>query len=165
MGRPPEHIEQALRDLALKISSDKGVQLIDQVLHEPKSVEKTDNLWIAFGDLDLEFDSARHFFNTIMSYMPSHVEIYEPENLKMDASEFNELSNFIMGKLHNYDSIAKQVIGERDILAKQLEFIKSKIKQTPQGDQSTFNYKVEKKEVEKKDKPKKSVKKSKKKSS
>ena len=60
-----------------------------------------------------------------MGYMPAHAEIYEPEKFKLDASNLNDLGNFILGKLHRYDSIAKRALMERNVLSEQLNKLKS----------------------------------------
>ncbi len=127
MGRPPEHIKEALNTLVVKMGSENGVSLISKEYHEPRPVENTDNLWIAFADVEAEFDVLERFFSICMSYMPSHVEIYEPEKFKLDAGMLNSLGNFLISKLHNYDAIAKRLLGERDILINQLNVLKNNV--------------------------------------
>ena len=121
MGRPPEHIKEALNTLVVKMGSENGVKLIDKRYHDPKSVKEAKNLHITFAEVDAEFDSLENFFSVIMGYMPSNVEIYEPEKFKLNSNEINSLSNYIMSKLHRYDEIAKRSIVERDILLRQLQ--------------------------------------------
>jgi hypothetical protein len=125
LGRPPEHIKEALNTLVIKMGSDKGVSIIDKEYHEPKPVKETENLWIAFADVELEFETIHTFFATIMTYMPAHVEIFEPENFKLNVAGINELANFFVATLHKYDAIAKRLVGERSILLKQLEHLKN----------------------------------------
>lgn len=125
MGRPKEHLREALRTLVVKMGSEKGVSLIDKKYHNPKVVKKANNLFITFAEINLEFDSFEHFFAIIMGYMPSNVEIYEPERFKLSTHELNSLSNYIISKLHRYDEIAKNAIVERDILLKQLQYIRT----------------------------------------
>ena len=125
MGRPPEHIKEALNTLVIKMGSEKGVKLIDKKYHEPKIVKEAKNLHITFAEVDAEFDSLEHFFSIIMGYMPSNVEIYDPEKFRLDSNDINSLSNYIMSKLHRYDEIAKRSIVERDILFRQLQALNS----------------------------------------
>lgn len=124
LGRPAEHLEKALADLVDKIGSEKGVSLLHKEINKPKKVEKMENLWTSFADLDLSFESLPVFFNTLSTYLPAHVEIYEPEIFKMNTFELNEFSNFVVNKLHNYDALAKRVMSEREILINKLEYIR-----------------------------------------
>lgn len=125
MGRPPEHIKEALNTLVVRMGSEKGVSLLDKQYHEPKTIEESKDLFITFADVDAEFDTTESFFNILMGYMPAHAEIYEPEKFKLDASNMNDLGNFILGKLHRYDSIAKRALVERNMLAEQLKKLKT----------------------------------------
>tara|TARA_Y100000034_G_scaffold130296_1_gene188344 strand:- start:878 stop:1387 length:510 start_codon:yes stop_codon:yes gene_type:complete len=124
MGRPAEHIKEGLNTLVVKMGSEEGIELIEKEYNEPKKVEKAEDLWTAFADVDAEFESLEHFFNVVMAYMPSHVEIYEPDKFKLDSPGINHLSNFLVSRLHRYDSIAKKVVGEKEILFNKLEFLR-----------------------------------------
>ncbi|MDP4039868.1 MAG: hypothetical protein Q8P57_04800 [Candidatus Pacearchaeota archaeon] len=124
MGRPPEHIKETLNTLVIRIGSDKGVSLIDKRYGEPTPVKENKNLWTAFAEVDLEFETIGHFFISILSYMPAHVEIYEPSKIKLNMAELNDLSSIIVNKLHNYDAIAKSLLGEKEILINKLEYLR-----------------------------------------
>jgi hypothetical protein len=148
MGRPPEHVKEALNTLVVRLGSEKGVSLLDKKYHEPKPIEGSKDLFIAFADVDAEFDNIESFFNILMGYMPAHAEIYEPEKFKLDASNINDLGNFILGKLHRYDAIAKRALMERNVLAEQLNKLK-------EGAAEKENKDVKKKAGKKPTKPKK----------
>ncbi len=121
LGRPPEHLSAALGELITRLGNEKGTKIINKVLNKPKPIEKVDNLWTAFADVEIEFETLPHFFNVLVSYMPAHVEVFNPESIKFNTFELNELANFIVGRLHNYDAVAKRLMGERDILIKKIE--------------------------------------------
>ena len=107
----------------IEINIDYILKLIKKY-HEPKSVKDVKNLYMAFAEIEVEFETLEHFFAIIMGYMPSNVEIFEPEKFKINSSELNSLSNYIVAKLHNYDNIAKRLISERDVLLNQMQYIK-----------------------------------------
>ena len=125
MGRPPEHIKEALQTVVVKMGSENGVSIADKKYHEPKEVQDVKNLFTTFAEVDAEFDSIEAFFSILMSYMPSNIEIYEPEKFKLNSFELNSLGNFILSKLHKYDEIAKQALFERDIVISKLEHIRN----------------------------------------
>ena len=124
LGRPVEHIEKSLSELVEKMGTEKGVSLLSKQIHKAKKVEKGENLWTAFADIDLSFESLPLFFNAIMTYLPAHIEVYEPEFYKMNAFELNEFANFVVSRLHNYDALAKRMISEREILINKLEYLR-----------------------------------------
>ena len=121
MGRPPEHIKEALNTLVVRMVSEKGVKIKDKNYHKPKKIKDADNLYTAFAELEIEFDDLISFFRIILGYLPSHVEIIYPEKFKMSGYEINELSNYIIEKLHKYDALAKRLLAERNILMNQIK--------------------------------------------
>lgn len=125
LGRPIEHLEKSLSELIEKMGSEKGNSILHKEIHKPKAVEKAENLWTTFADIDLSFESIPLFFSSIMTYLPAHIEIYEPELFKLNAFELNEFANFVVGRLHNYDALAKRMMNEREVLINKLEFLKN----------------------------------------
>ena len=155
MGRPPEHIKEALNTLVVKIGSEKGINILDKKYHEPRPVKDVKNLFIAFAEINVEFDSLEHLFAIIVGYMPSNVEVYEPEKFKLNAAEINSLGNYIISKLHRYDEIVKRALMDRNILLKQLEYIKSGGKIEDLMKLEKTNYKTNKTKNKKRDGAKK----------
>jgi len=121
LGKPKDHVSESLKILVDKIDSDKGVSIINKKLHEPRLVEDSKEMFTTFAELEIEFEELEDYFRTMFMYMPSNVEITEPEKLKIDAFLLNEISNMIVGKLHNYDAIAKRLVNERTILVNKLK--------------------------------------------
>ncbi|PXY71387.1 hypothetical protein CXX78_01320 [Candidatus Parvarchaeota archaeon] len=127
MGRPPEHISEALNTLVVKLGSEKGVEVINKKYHDVKKVEDADNLFHTFAEVEADFSDLNSFFGIIFNYMPANIEIFNPDKLKINNDELNQLSNFILTKLHQYDSIAKKLMGEREIMINQIRALKGEI--------------------------------------
>jgi hypothetical protein len=126
MGRPPEHIAESLNTLVVRMGAEKGVKIVDKKYNSPTRVKDTDNLFIAFAEVEAEFETLESFFGVVLNYMPANIEIFSPDKIKMSSHEVNSLSNFMIGKLHNYDAIAKRLIAERNILVKKVEDLTGK---------------------------------------
>lgn len=120
LGRPKEHVTEALKTILSQIESEKGINLISKTAHEPKPLEKTD-LFTSFAELDLEMDSFMHYFSFIFRYMPSNIQITYPEKLAVTNSELNEFGNALVQRLHKYDSLTKNAVAQRDLYAKELK--------------------------------------------
>ncbi len=152
LGRPAEHLKVALTELVDKLGTENGVAVLNKEIHETKRVEKSDNLWTTFADVEMRFETLPVFFNAIMTYLPAHIEVYEPENFKLNTFEVNEFANFIVSRLHNYDALAKRMMAERDILINKLEYIRKggDMKKVFKAPQVNETLKVENKVVKKK---------------
>jgi hypothetical protein len=120
LGRPPEHLTEFLNDLVGKMDNEKEMKIIDKVLHEPVPVKESKDLYSTFAEIEAEFESVESYLGALFTYMPSNVEIFHPENFKINVNDFNVLSNALIKRLHDYDAIAKQMLAEKDILVNQL---------------------------------------------
>jgi hypothetical protein len=124
LGRPAEHLTMSLTQLVDKIKQEKGITVVGHSIAEPKKVEGAENFWSSFANLELTCGTVPALLNILMTYLPAHVEVFEPENLRLTAAELNELGNYLLGRLHNYDALAKKMLGEQDILKRKLEFLR-----------------------------------------
>ena len=120
MGRPPKHLKEQLNTHVIKMGSEKGIKFINKVFHKPKFMKDANKLYHAFSEIEAEFDSFEDMFNIIFNYMPANIEIFEPEKFKMQSNEINTLSNYILARLHQYDSITKILISDRQKLMDKL---------------------------------------------
>lgn len=120
LGRPQEHIKQALQKLLENLNTEKGVCVLEKTIHEPKQIEGKD-IYTAFADVTLEVDKPSNLLYLVFAYMPSHIEIIAPETTALTKTDFSELANGITSRLHQYDSIAKKMLADRQILLKKLQ--------------------------------------------
>ncbi|MFH1290901.1 MAG: hypothetical protein ABIH92_05875 [Nanoarchaeota archaeon] len=159
LGRPVEHVKEALNTLVVKLSSEKGVKVINKTYHDPTQVEDTKDLFTAFAEVDVELDSLENYFGILFAYMPSHIEITHPEKITLTNANLADIANVLVQRLHNYDAITKKMIAERNILLKKLKEIAPHLfKQKDKPQQGEV-----KKETKKKAKKKSATKKKKKK--
>jgi len=119
LGKPEEHIKEAMRTLITKLGAEKGVQVLNKTYHEPKKIENSD-LFTTFAEADVELDSLSNYFGIIFAYMPSHIEITSPEKITLSNHDLNELGGALAQRLHNYDAITKQAIGEKEFVLEKL---------------------------------------------
>ncbi len=120
LGRPPEHLVEALQTVVLRLNAESGVKVLEKSFNEPKPVEDSNDLHTTFVDLILEIDNIGIFFQTLFTYMPAHVELISPEKMEFSNADINDLSNKTLGRLHEYDALAKKFMNDRKELIKQL---------------------------------------------
>ena len=120
LGRPASNVTEALQSLSQRLSTEKGVKIIEQTLHEPVKVKDAEDLYTTFGEFVLELDSTNLLFGLMFAYMPAHAEVISPEELPVKNAELSTLMNALLQRLHSYDSIAKRLIVEKETLTKKL---------------------------------------------
>lgn len=132
LGRPKEHIKEALQSLVLRLGEEKGIKILDKTIHEPIPVKDTKDLFTTFAEVSLSLDSITNYFGVLFGYMPSHIELVNPEKLSLTNFDLNELGNKLVQRLHDYDAITKNVLVEKDMLLKKLQEVAPHLFQKPQ---------------------------------
>lgn len=115
LGRPVENVQLGLSALIDKLGKEKGIKILEQTSHAPVPVKESKDLFTSFAELMLELDSLDNYFGLMFSYMPSNIELIHPEKISLRNDDLNSLGNRLLLRLHDYDSIAKKMIFERDI--------------------------------------------------
>jgi len=157
LGRPAEHIKQTITELIEKLCKEKGINVIEKTIHEPKKIEEKQGedveekpgekkqineeqeLFTSFAEVEAEFDELRDLLNVMFDYMPSNIEIINPKELTLKSLEISELLTAVNLKLHKYDEIAKTLISDRTILINKLKEMGVEIKQAGKGQPTEDN--------------------------
>lgn len=122
LGRPIEHLKKTLSDFIDKVSKEEGVDIKNKEIHEPKQIEGAkQEIYTTFVEAEIEFKDMPTLFKIVFSYMPSHIEIVEPEEIGIKNFDLNRLMNDIIGRLHQYDEIVKGLAIERGIMQQKLQ--------------------------------------------
>jgi hypothetical protein len=155
MGRPEEHLIKAAGEVVEAVGKEPGIKITNKQIHPTTKVENKDKagkilevsaeqqLYGTFAELDLEAENLQAFLNVCFKYMPSHIEIINPEEFRLENFQIAEIMNQIILKLHNYDSIAKSAIMQNQMMAQRLfELQKSgsanvEVNETNQNQQET----------------------------
>ncbi len=160
LGRPPEHLEKTLKEFVEKISKEQGVEILNRKINKPKKIEDAkQELYTSFAETEMKFKDITSLLRIVFMYLPSHIEIINPEEIRIKNFEITTLMTEIARKLHQYDEIAKGLTIERNILQGQLQEIVRRIQQNQQNS-SVIHTNVKPSEPETKSKAEKSGKKS-----
>ena len=149
LGRPKEHLEKSLKELIEKLGNEKGVNIIESKVHEPKLLEqkeKTENqetknikdtvektgmiltneIYTTFAEVDAELEDLNSLLVIAFNYMPSNIEITHPEKFLLKNSDIgNILTNTIL-RLHRYDELVKKISVDKSILEDKLRELMEK---------------------------------------
>ncbi|MEK6917356.1 MAG: hypothetical protein AABW51_00220 [Nanoarchaeota archaeon] len=126
LGRPPEHVTNSLNEIIKSIDEEPGVIIKEKMMNEPAPLKEEKELFTAFAEIEIEVETLMQLFSLLFKYMPSHVEIIEPEDLRMKNNDWNELLNELTRRLHGYDEVARIMQNENMILEKKLREILGK---------------------------------------
>ncbi len=119
-GRPAEHLTKSLEEHVGVLKDVKDAKIHEIKVSEPREIESNDKdkkkdeekMFTAFAECDIEMPSFARLSETMFDFMPSSVEVIEPNTVDLNISDATDLLNNISGRMHRYDEIAK-IAGER----------------------------------------------------
>lgn len=120
LGKPPEHVSQALRTVLDVMKQDKNLTILSRKIYRPKKVKGSKGLFTAFIEVEILAKNFIKLFEVCFDYMPSSIEIIEPVELKFNLAEANEIINDLASRLHKHDGIIKKLSMEKEILQTKL---------------------------------------------
>jgi hypothetical protein len=121
VGKPKEHIENSLRMVIDRLKhEEKNIKLKQGDLFKAKEVEITTEqkgqFWSTFAELDIYVKNVQVLSAFCFEYMPSSIEILEPQDLKFGLKAFSDVLTDLMTKLHNVGMAIKTLKAENDVL-------------------------------------------------
>ena len=119
LGKPKEHVEKAMHDYIKNLKSDERFKILNEEFAELQKQESQD-LWATFTELEIKTDKPDYIIDFCFDYMPSVIEIIEPEQITLSETQLSVFFNDLQAKLHQVDMIAKQVKLENDMFKKNL---------------------------------------------
>jgi len=107
IGKPAEHLTATLKDIAEKIKQEKGVEIKEEKIHDPKLMQNQKDFYTSFAEIQLETEELIKLVELIFKYMPAHIEILSPDSIKSSNNELGELLSNIIIRLHKYEELAR----------------------------------------------------------
>ncbi len=120
MGKPQEHVEQAINKYIEKIDKEQKTIITKKFISQAKKLENAE-LFSLFAELELLVKGFQSLIDFCFNYMPSSIEIYEPNKIHVDASKMSTLFNDFQEKLHKADLLTKTTLQQNVILTKNLD--------------------------------------------
>ncbi len=116
LGAPKEHIQETLHMYIDKIKNEEEHITIRNVEYaEPK---ERDKLWGVFAELELDFTDFPSIVWFCFDYMPSSIEIFEPDEVYYERAAMTDFLNDLQGKLHTFDMMIKNLSAENKVVKK-----------------------------------------------
>ncbi|MFW6230419.1 MAG: hypothetical protein ACOC32_00145 [Nanoarchaeota archaeon] len=108
VGKPKEHVNGTIRDYVARLKNSENIIIAKEEYHDPKQLEESE-MFSAFVELELLAKSTEHVVWFCFDYMPSSIEIFEPESLSYKTQEFTNFLNDLQARLHHIDMNFKKV--------------------------------------------------------
>ena len=93
LGKPPEHLKEALENIVKAIDEEKGVNMQTKKLHEPTLLKDQKEFYTAYAEVEIEVDEIMVLTMLMFKYMPAHVEVISPELIALTNNGWNEILN------------------------------------------------------------------------
>ncbi len=119
LGKPEGHVKETLHAYVESFQQHPRYQVMRADFSELKKQEK-EELWAAFAELEAWTEKMEDLTFFCLDYMPSLIEVIEPEELVLSDAQLSRFLNDLQAKLHQVDMLAKQVKMENDILRRNL---------------------------------------------
>lgn len=139
LGRPKEYVKEALEEHINNLEKFDGIKILNKKIHEPKELdpekipkkglikkEDAKDIFTSFAEVELEVDNLLLLFSVGFRLLPSHIEIIEPDELRLKNFDLSAVLSELAIKLHRYDEVAKILTMENQNLARELEIFKAR---------------------------------------
>lgn len=107
MGRPPEYLKEALDKHISQLNNRKDVKLVSSKISDTKKIDEEKDLYSSFAEVEVRVLGLGKLLDLVFEFMPSSIEIVDPENLELNCQEATMFLNDLSGRLHKYDDVAK----------------------------------------------------------
>lgn len=106
-GKPKKHVEDMLKDYITKIDAGTNVKIFKKTFN--KAIKQEGDIYAAFAELEITFKTINELVYFCFDYMPSSVEIYDPQNFEYKARDITGFINDLQAKLHEVNFAAKTI--------------------------------------------------------
>lgn len=114
LGTPKEHVEETMNKIVGMVKKDYEARA--STIHEAKEMDK---FWSTFVEMELRIKKIDDLIGFCFDFMPSSIEILEPNKIYADNFEMNNLFNDLLARLHQYDMVVKNLSAQNKLLQKQ----------------------------------------------
>ncbi|MFB6246160.1 MAG: hypothetical protein ABEI74_01035 [Candidatus Pacearchaeota archaeon] len=121
IGKPKEYLTETLNGMVDNIGQQKGIEVKNQDVKDPQEMEKKPGFFSTFAEVEIEAEQILNMAMILFQFMPSNIEIHEPEKLTLSNNDLNEMFNALAKRLHAYDEVSKILQNENQKMLKRLE--------------------------------------------
>ena len=117
VGFPEDHIKDAIIKIVDNIKEKKHIKIVNMYIEETK---KLDKMFATFAELELDMPGLQDVIDFCFDYLPSSVEILEPEYINEKSIDLAGVLNDLMLKLHEYNMVIRNLQAENKVMKNKL---------------------------------------------
>ena len=114
-GKPKDHVEKTLNALVKDITKYENIKIVKYEIEEATEEE---NMWTGFAEAEIITKDIEILTDFCVQYMPSSVEILQPDKPLADAQKTTNFLNDLLVKLHDVSMKIKNANAQNEILNK-----------------------------------------------
>ena len=119
IGSPETHVNDVMQQLIDKLNEKKEITLKEHKIFKAQLMENG-KLYSSFTEAKISFKDPTALLGFCFDFMPSSVEILEPEMLQLKEKDMSDFVNDLLAKLHQYDMILKNIHAENVMLKRKM---------------------------------------------
>lgn len=115
-GKPKEHVEKAMKMTIERIDENQNIIFVEKEFGEPE--QNDEGIWSAFIDTEILFKGIGDINHVVTNYLPSTINILEPELIEIRQEIATEFFSDLMSHLHQVNTERVQYIQKSNQLQK-----------------------------------------------
>ena len=120
LGSPEKHVAETMQEILKRMKENKKFTIIKHELFPPEKV-KDQPFWSTFVEAEVRFKDMDALTGFCFDFMPSSVEVFEPEKIDLSFDDLNNFMNDLIARLHQYDMVLKNIHAENILLKREKE--------------------------------------------
>jgi len=117
LGSPVEHVEKVMNDVISELEKI-DINILKKDISEPKIVEK---FYSSFAEIEFKCKNLDKLLDVCFDFMPSVVEIIEPEEFRFDPKVLEDFLNDLLARLHRNSMVMRNLHAENVLMKKELK--------------------------------------------
>lgn len=118
LGKPKEHVESTIKEYVHSMKQNKSYHVVSTEFQDAIDVEG--GMFSVFAEVEMWSTNIAALLNLAYDYMPSSIEIIEPETLVYKGNTLSSFINDMLARMHQIDMLVKNLRAENRVLKNNL---------------------------------------------
>ncbi len=120
LGAPKEYVIETMNSYVAKIKKEKDINVLSATISAP---DQKDKMFAIFAEIEMLTKTPSRIVDFCFDYMPSSIELLEPEDIKFNSHQFSNFFNDLQARLHSLDMLVKNLRAENKVLNDNAHFL------------------------------------------
>ncbi|MBS3157533.1 hypothetical protein J4442_05185 [Candidatus Woesearchaeota archaeon] len=121
LGKPKDHVEKTIANVVEELKKREGLTLINEKIAKTKKLE---TFFSSYVEVELKLSTMDQLIDFCFDFLPSNIEIIEPEEMNLDSHLLAEYMNDLLAKLHQQSMIIRNMHAENLVMKQKLGLTK-----------------------------------------